>query len=396
MSEAVLRLKRNEERRLKAGHLWVFSNEVDVQATPLAGLEPGQAVRIEAAGGQPIGMGYVNPRSLICARLMARDVRRALDADLLMHRLQSALALRTRLFSEPCYRLVYGESDALPGLVVDRYGDVLVGQITTAGMERLKPLLTELLQTLLAPRALVWRNDGPLRALEGLPAYSETAFGEVAGLALAENGVRFELDLDTAQKTGWFYDHRLNRARLQAYVKDMKVLDLFSYVGGWGVQAAAFGAREVLCVDASGPAVAQVAHNARLNGVERRVSARQADAFEALKALRAERARFDVVILDPPAFIKRKKDLKEGTLAYQRLYHAALGVLEQDGILVAGSCSYHLPRERLPQLLGQAARPLGRHLQILEQGHQGPDHPVHPAIPETDYLKAAIARAVVG
>lgn len=390
-----LRLKKNEERRLRAGHVWVFSNEVDVERTPLTDFEPGQPVAIEAANGAPLGNGYVNPHSLICARLVSRDPDCKLDQSLLVQRLNTALSLRERLFEKPYYRLVFGESDGLPGLVVDRFGDVLAAQITTAGMERVKDEIVGALQKVLKPRAVVLRNDTAVRALENLPSYVETALGDAPqNVTLNENGVLFETSVLTGQKTGWFYDHRMNRARMQRYAPGRRVLDVFSYIGGWGVQAAAAGASEVVCVDSSRPALEQLRRNAELNNVAARMTTVHEDAFTALQRLRAERRRFDVVILDPPAFIKRKKDAKEGVQTYRRLNQMALQVLEKDGILISASCSYHLERDTLRELLLQTSRHLDRTLQILEQGHQGLDHPVHPAIPETDYLKALIVRAL--
>ena len=390
---APLRLKKKEERRLHTGHLWVFSNEVDVAHTPLTGFEPGQLVSIEASNGAVLGTGYVNPHSLICARLVSRDPHYVLDQSLLVHRLNIALSLRERLFDKPYYRLVFGDSDALPGLVVDRYGDVLVAQLTTAGMERVKTEVIAALQKVIKPRAIVLRNDTSSRALEGLPKYIETALGEVPErVRLEENGVQFDIPVLTGQKTGWFYDHRMNRARMQHYVKDRRVLDVFSYLGGWGVQAAAAGASEVLCVDSSQSALDQLRHNAALNNVSERVAAVHSDAFDALKSLRAERQKFDVVILDPPAFIKRKKDHKQGLQAYHQLNQMAMQVLAKDGILISASCSHHLEPDALQNVLLQTSRHVDRNLQILEQGQQGPDHPIHPAIPETRYLKAFFAR----
>jgi 23S rRNA (cytosine1962-C5)-methyltransferase len=394
---APLRLKKKEERRLHTGHLWVFSNEVDVAHTPLTGFEPGQLVSIEASNGAVLGTGYANPHSLICARLVSRDPHYVLDQSLLVHRLNIALSLRERLFDKPYYRLVFGEGDALPGLVVDRYGDVLVAQLTTAGMERVKIEVVAALQKVIKPRAIVLRNDTSSRALEGLPKYVETVLGKPPEwVRLEENGVAFEVPVLTGQKTGWFYDHRMNRARMQHYVKDRRVLDVFSYLGGWGVQAAAAGASEVLCVDSSQTALDQLSHNAMLNNVAERVTGIQADAFDALKFLRAERQKFDVVILDPPAFIKRKKDLKQGLQAYHQLNQMAMQVLAKDGILISASCSHHLEPNALQDVLLQTSRHVDRSLQILEQGQQGPDHPIHPAIPETRYLKAFFTRVYLG
>lgn len=394
-SFAPLRLAKHEERRLRAGHLWVYSNEVDTKATPLADLQPGQAVEIQAHNGRPLGSGYVNPHSLICARLVSRDHDHPFGPSLLVHRLNVALSLRQRLYERPYYRLVHGEADGLPGLVVDRFGEVLVAQLTTAGMEAVKDDLLAALDKVLKPRAVLWRNDNPIRELEGLDSYVAPALGEVPErVELEEGGARFATPLAGGQKTGWYYDQRDNRDRLGRYVKGARVLDLFSYVGAWGVRAALAGAEAVLCVDASAPAVEQVLDNAARNGLGARVRAERADAFELLKALRAERERFDLVVVDPPAFVKRRKDFKEGALAYRRLNEMAMQVLARDGVLVSCSCSHHFSRDNLTQALLQSSRHLDRSLQLLEQGHQSADHPVHPAIPETDYLKAAIARVL--
>jgi 23S rRNA (cytosine1962-C5)-methyltransferase len=391
---AALRLKKNEERRLRAGHLWIYSNEVDTAKTPLTGFAPGQLVLIEAANGKPLGTGYVNPHSLICARLVSRDPAHALGRSLLVHRLNIALALRERLYAQPFYRLVHGEGDALPGLIVDRYGDVLVVQFTTAGMEQARDAVIAALDKVLRPKGILLRNDSPIRVLEGLHSYVEV-MGEVPDqVELEENGARFRVSVQAGQKTGWFYDQRENRARLARYVPGMRVLDLFSYSGGWGVQAAAAGAREVLCVDASQDALEQVGVNAQLNTVQERVQVRKGDAFDVLRDLREAREHFDVVVLDPPAFIKRKKDVKAGIEAYQRINQQAMQVLAKDGILVSASCSYHLEAATLQQLVLAASRHVDRSLQILERGRQGADHPAHPAIPETEYLKALYCRVL--
>ena len=393
MTLAPLRLNKNEERRLRAGHVWVFSNEVDTRATPLTQFEPGQPVLIEDAAGHVLGTGYVNPHALICARLVSRDPKYILDQSLLTHRLNVALSLRERLFDAPYYRLAFGDSDGLPGLVVDRYGDNLVAQITTAGMERLKEEIVAALVKVVHPAAILFRNDTAGRELEGLGSYVETALGEVPeSVILEENGVKFAVPLHTGQKTGWFYDQRPNRTRLRHYVRGTRVLDVFSYLGAWGIQAAAAGAGSVLCVDSSPKAVEGIRGNAVLNDVADKVSVEREDAFDLLRRLRAARERFDVVVLDPPAFIKRKKDIKEGTQAYQRLNQMAMQVLAKDGILVSCSCSYHLHRDDLRDILLKGSRHIDRFMEIVEEGHQGPDHPMHPAIPETGYLKAFFAR----
>jgi 23S rRNA (cytosine1962-C5)-methyltransferase len=388
-----LRLKANADRRLRAGHLWVYSNEVDVAATPLTGFQPGDQAILEAAGGKPLGIVAVSPNNLICARLLSRDLKHPLDKSLLVHRLNVCLSLRERLFGTPHYRLVYGDSDLLPGLVVDRFGDLLVAQIASPTLEAHRDEVLAALVQVLKPAGVLWKNDSSARDAEGLPRYVEVAYGEVPDwVALEENGVRFEAPVREGQKTGWFYDHRMNRARLAPYVQGKRVLDLFSYIGGWGVQAAAFGAEEVFCVDASAFALDGVERNAALNGVAERMTCVEGDVFEAMKELKAAEERFDVVIADPPAFIKRRKDLKNGEAAYRRLNEQAMRLLNKDGILISASCSMHLPEDDLQNILLSSARHLDRNIQLLERGAQGPDHPVHPAIPETRYIKSLTVR----
>ena len=388
-----LRLKANADRRLRAGHLWVYSNEVDTAATPLSGFAAGDQAILEAAGGKALGIVALSPNNLICARLLSRDIKHVLDKSLLVHRINVALSLRERLFDQPCYRLIYGDSDLLPGLVVDRFGDILVVQLASAAMERNRDAVLEALVQVLKPRGVLWKNDSSARDAEGLERYVDTAFGMVPEwVPLEENGVKFEAPVLEGQKTGWFFDHRMNRARLAPYVKGKRVLDLFSYVGGWGVQAAAFGASEVMCVDASGFALDGVERNAALNGVGEKLTCVEGDVFAALRELKAADERFDVVIADPPAFIKRKKDLKNGEAAYRRLNETAMRMLNKDGILVSASCSMHLPEDDLQNILLGSARHLDRNIQLIERGGQGPDHPVHPAIPETRYIKSLICR----
>jgi len=404
MSEEIaypaLYLKRNEDTRLRAGHLWVFSNEVDVKRSPLTGFEPGEPCIVVDAHDKPLGVGYANPNSLIAARLVNRGIAHPLDRSLLVHKLNVALSLRQRLYAEPYYRLVFGESDGLPGLTVDRFGDVIVAQTTTAGMERLKDDIAAALVKVLKPAALVWKNDAGSRAMEQLPEYADIGYGELRAPVFArEGGLEFEIDVIGGQKTGWFYDQRANRDLLaptgsNSLVRGLRVLDMFSYLGGWGLRAAAAGAREVVCVDASAAAVEAIARNAARNGLGDTVSALKADAFDHLKALRETRERFDVVILDPPAFVKRKKDFAEGRLAYRRINEMAMQILARDGILITCSCSYHMPRAALLEAVQQGARHLDRNVQVLAQLQQAPDHPVHPAIPETDYLKGFICRVL--
>jgi 23S rRNA (cytosine1962-C5)-methyltransferase len=386
-------LAKSEDRRLRAGHLWIYSNEIDSRRTPLASFRAGEAVAIHSSSDQFIGYGYVNPQSLIAARLLSRDRRYPIDTSLFVHRLQVALALRQRLFAAPCYRLVHGEGDLLPGLVIDRFNDIFVVQLNTAGMAAQQSAVVAALEKLFQPRAIIMRNDSALRELEGLPRMVEVVAGDAPdSVEMEENGLKWRVPLIGGQKTGWFYDHRANRAELKVWVKGQRVLDLFSYLGGWGVTAAAFGATSVTLIDSSAAATAGARVNAALNGVAERVTALTGDVFELLKELRGEGVRYDVVIADPPAFIKRRKDHRSGLEAYHRLNQAAMQMLDRDGLLVTASCSYHLAAGELRSVVQGAARHLDRDAQIIGQGYQAADHPIHPAIVETDYIKALFVR----
>jgi 23S rRNA (cytosine1962-C5)-methyltransferase len=388
-----LRLKRGEDRRLTAGHLWVFSNEVDTKRTPLTAFNAGDHVRIVSDRDKFLGYAYVNPHSLICARIVSRSQAHPPSKSLIVHRLQVAQSLRRALFPQPFYRCFYGESDGLPGLVLDRFGDVIVGQIATAGMEAMRPQIEEAVQKVFAPAALIWKNDSGARELEGLPRYSEVAFGEAPeSVSLEEGGVAYQVPLQGGQKTGWFFDQASNRLALRKYVGGARVLDVFSYLGAWGLGALRAGASEVTCVDASAPALEALQATAAANQLKPNVL--RGDAFDVLQQLQAEGRKFDVVVIDPPAFIKRKKDIPKGEAAYKRLNQLAMQLLERDGILVSCSCSYHLSSEALVDAVQKAARHLNRFAQIIEVGGQSPDHPIHPAIPETKYLKTVFVRVV--
>jgi 23S rRNA (cytosine1962-C5)-methyltransferase len=277
-------------------------------------------------------------------------------------------------------------------LVVDRYGAACVVQIGTAGMERLKLEIRAALERVVRCETLLFKNDGAARTLEGLPGYVETAMGDGGEVGRVwEDGLEFHAPLAAGQKTGWFYDQAVNRRALSKYVhKGSRVLDVFSYVGAWGVRAARGGAQQVLCVDSSAAALEMAQANADRNGVM--IDTAKGDAFDVLEELNTAAARFDVVIIDPPAFAKRRKDLPKALAAYRRLNQLAMGVIKDDGILISCSCSQHVSAGDLQETIAKAARAADKHCQILEMGGQAPDHPVHPAIPETRYLKAYFCR----
>lgn len=382
-------LKKGEDRRLRIGHLWVFSNEIDTKRSPLTGFEPGQSVLVADCGGRPLGTGYVNPASLISVRMVSRKAGEALDADLLRRRLSDALALRKRMFRAPFYRLCHGEGDFLPGLVADRHGDHVVCQITTAGMDAHTDELVSVLDELLHPASILLDNNVASRDLEGLERFQRVALGNAPEeISVEENGMNYTIALQGGQKTGWFYDQRVNRAALTPFVQSMKgclVLDAFCYAGGFGALAAKNGAGRVSFMDASAQALSHAKRNAEQFGTETELL--QGDALTLLADLRREGRTFDIVCLDPPAFIKRKKDAKQGLEAYQRVNELGLDLVRPGGMLMTCSCSHHLEADALRNMVTRAAGKRRRHARLLFQGFQGPDHPIHPAMPETAYLK---------
>jgi 23S rRNA (cytosine1962-C5)-methyltransferase len=393
MQTAPLYLKKREERRLRGGHPWLFSNEIDIGRSPLKSFLPGQLVQVRTHGNEVVGHGYMNPNSLIAVRLLERG-EAFTDLDTLLEtRVRSALALREQLFDAPYYRLIYGEGDALPGLVVDRYGDHLVVQISTAGMDQMTEMALDVLQRVIKPAGILLRNDVSSREQEGLERFVRVASGDVPDtLEVVENGTRFDVAPVTGQKTGWYYDHRENRAWLQNKVTGASVLDLFSYVGGWGIECAVGGATKVLAVDSGEAQLEAVMANAAKNNVGDRVSTRRGDAMNLVKDLRREGQQFDVVVVDPPAFVKRKKDATAGTEAYRRLNGIAMQLVKDGGLLVSASCSFHFSRDKHIETIARVARGNSQHAQILSEGRQSPDHPVHPALPEMHYLKTLFVR----
>lgn len=383
----VLYLKKQEERRLLQGHLWIYSNEIDVARSPLKTFKAGDLVQVQTATGQPLGIAYINPHCLLCARLLTRSVE-PIQQTWFIQQLKKALTWRESVFNKPYYRLVYGESDHLPGLIIDRFNDTAVVQLNTAGMENLREPIITAIDFILKPKRLILRNDGGARKIEGLPAENICLYGDAEQpLEIEENNARFVASAMSGQKTGWFYDHRENRARLLPWVKNKRVLDVFSYVGGWGIQAAVAGARSVVCVDSSASALEYVKKNATLNNVQDRVTTLKQDAFDALTALR-DQENFDVIILDPPAFVKQKKDKNNGLVAYQRLYQQAAKLLSKNGMVIAASCSSFVSSDELLQLANRASIKANQNWRLVLQGSNAPDHPIHPAIIETAYLKS--------
>jgi len=389
-SRPTIRLQPSRHKRVQHGHPWVYSNEIHMDNTAKA-IPPGSIVRVLTHDGVPLGAATFNPHTLICTRMLTRDADEAIDAAFLAGRLRRALALREKLFDRPFYRLVHAEADGLPALIVDRFGDVVVMQANSAGMERLTPLLLEALGEVLAPAAVVLRNDSPSRGLEGLATETRIAMGSVEGpVRLEENGCTFFADPGVGQKTGWFYDQRDNRAFIAALAAGARVIDFYSYNGGFAVQCARAGATSVVAVDRSEPALENGRAAADVNGVGEICEFRRADAFEEMERLAAAGETFDVVIADPPAFVKSKKDLQAGSRAYRKMARLAASITAPGGFLLVASCSHNV---EVPVFAEQVARGLDdarRVGRILRTGGAAPDHPVHPHLPETAYLKVQV------
>jgi 23S rRNA (cytosine1962-C5)-methyltransferase len=380
-------LKTGHDRRVRRGHPWVYSNEIDVAATPLKSLQAGATVRVLDSERGLIGHGHVSPASLIAVRIVSRD--ETLPEDVLLPRLARALRWRERNFAQPHYRWVYGEGDELPGLVVDRYGDACVVQTSTWGMEAALDRIVEAIDALVAPATLVVKNTNSARAVEGLPAYVDVRRGS-ARATVREADATFAIDLEGGQKTGWFFDQADNRSRFAVLYRDARVLDLYSYVGGWGVRAGLRGASRVVCVDSSQSAVDATLANARANGVDRSVTAVRADVADFLAA---DTQAYDIVIVDPPALVRRRKDLKSAAALYRHVNRAALGRLAPGGLLVSCSCSALLDGETHLGIVRAAGRQARRDLVVVGRGHMPCDHPIHPLIPESEYLKCVFVRA---
>ena len=345
--------------------------------------------KIVSVKGTVTEFQFINPHTLIAARLLDRDAGRDIGKRFFMRRFERALRLRERLYDRPYYRLVHAEADGLPGLVVDRFGAVLVVQTNAAGMDRLMPVILDALRTLLEPQAIVLRNDSPARTQEGLNLETRVAMGAIAGaVTVEENGAVFQADLLAGQKTGWFFDQRDNRAFVAGLAADARVLDLYCYSGGFAVAAACKGASSVLGIDRSEPALTLAAEAARRNGAADRVVFRRGDVFAEATALAAEGERFDIVIADPPAFARSKRDVPAALRGYRKLARLAAQLTAPGGFLFLASCSHNVGAAEFAEAVRRGLVDAGRGARILRSAGASPDHPVHPALPESAYLNA--------
>lgn len=386
-------LGKGEDRRIKGGHPWVFSNEIrDISGEPL----PGCAAELFDTGGGFMGTGYYNPRSLIALRLLSRERADIDSAEFYREKIERALRLRRSIYpGMETFRAVYGEGDFLPGLVVDKYGDYLSVQFLTMGMDARREAVVSALLDIFRPKGIIARNDVAVRTLEGLEEGIEVLYGDIPEtVRVEEHGLCFLVSLKEGQKTGHFLDQKENHLMLKGISAGKEVLDCFCYSGSWGVHAAAFGASAVVCLDISERAIALARENAAMNKVDKIVSCEQVDAFDRLRSLKVEGRGFDVVVLDPPAFVKNKKALKEAEKGYLTINRRAMELLNPGGYLITCSCSYHMGREMFRDLLVQAARQARRDMRLIETRSQAPDHPVLLQAPETEYLKCFLLQAV--
>ena len=388
-----IELAKGHDRRVLAGHPWIFSNEI---AAAKGELTPGAPAELFSAGGDFIGTGYYNPHSLIAARILSRERTDIDSTEFYLDRIGRALAHRQSLYPGlATFRVIHGEGDFLPGLVVDKYGEYLSIQFLSYGMDARREQVIEALCKIFQPAGIVARNDVAVRQLEGLPEQVEILAGDIPELVeTVEHGLRFWVNLLAGQKTGHFLDQKDNHLLLKDHAAGKEVLDCFCYSGSWGIHAAAFGAASVTCLDISERAIALARKNAAKNSVSDRMSFDVSDAFERLRNMKGEGRRFDLIVMDPPAFVKSRKSLKEAQKGYLTINRRALELLRPDGILVTCSCSYHMEREMFRDLLSQAARQAGRTLRLLASRSQAPDHPVLLNVPETEYLKCLVVQAV--
>lgn len=384
MNEQKVQLKRSS--RILSGHLWVFSNEI--LGSPKR-FEPGEIVEVSDRAGHILGTGYINPHSLIAIRLFSDETER-IGKDFLSKRIRKAMDYRMRLYPDSdSFRIVYSEGDLLPGLIVDKYSNVIVLQTLTAGMERLKDIIVAILDELFHPVSIILRNDSPFRRLEGLALEKRIIKGEVTKVVIKEAERSFYVDTLSGQKTGFFLDQRENRVAFSKLINKGKGLDLFCYTGAWSIHLAASGA-DVIGVDESEYAIEISTKNAELNKLSNRCRFLKADVFDFIEGEIRNGSKYDFIVLDPPAFVKSRDKIREAAKAYRRINADAMRLLNEGGLIATSSCSHHISREAFLDILRAAAKDAGKRLRLIEMRSQAKDHPVLLSMPETEYLKCAI------
>jgi 23S rRNA (cytosine1962-C5)-methyltransferase len=357
-------------------------------------IEPGASVEFRSHDDHFIGKGSFNQKSLIAGRIFTRKHLEDIDRDWVAARFADALALRGRLFTQPFYRLVHAEADGLPGLIIDRFGPHISIQLNTAGMDRLWPLLEEALMDQLKPDSIILRNDSGTREMEGLPRETKIVCGKLSGpIEVHENGLVFYADLHGGQKTGWYFDQRDNHELVARYSgKATSLLDLYCHSGGFALCAAKAGVKKVVGVDSSAPALELAQKAAAHNGLAAQCQWHRADVFEDLERRITAKERYDVVIADPPAFVKSRKDVASGARGYRKLAKHAGTLVAPQGLLFIASCSYNMELENFTEQVARGLNEAGREGRILHTVFAAPDHPVHPHLPESAYLKGLLLR----
>lgn len=381
-----IRLLAGRHKRAQLGHPWIFSNEMEM--TPaLKALTPGSPVAFSDASGQSLGTGFFNPHSLIAGRILSREGD-DIDQSLIEAKLNRALSLRQRLYDQPYYRLVHAEADGLPGLIVDRYNDTIVLQPNAAGTDQLLDHIIGALEKVLSPSAILIKGDSTARRLEGLkPDVRWVGSAPDGPQEIIEGGVKFLADLSDGQKTGWFFDHAANRALVARYAAGATVLDLYCYLGGFALQAAKQGATAVTGIDRSEQALTLALQSAEQNGLSQVCTFHKSAVFDAVTELATDNKSYDIVVADPPAFVKSRKDLKAGARGYRKMARLAAQLVAPGGLLFVASCSHHVDMELFAQQIRRGLSDANRQGRILHSGGAGPDHPVHPHLPESAYLK---------
>lgn len=383
-------LKPHEEKRILEGEFWAYDNEL---RGPLGEFAAGELCALHSAGGMYVASGYVNPRSTIAFRVLSYDPGEAIDREFLRRRLLEADRQRRELRPDnDHYRLAYGEADFLPGLVVDRFGDYFIVQVTTAGMENFKEDVFAILGGMHPGAVLVEKSIAQAREKEGLPQVNRMVTpGAPPEKVITVNGLKFRVDFLKSQKTGFFLDQRDNYLLLAPICRDREVLDAFSYAGAWGLHACRFGARRVEFLEISGEYMAQARENASLNGfAAERLEFIQDDAIKRLKEMSKAGARRDIVVLDPPAFVKSRAKLAEALRGYKEINLRALKMVRPGGFLVTCSCSHHLGRDGFLAMVLDAARDAGRRVKLVEMRGQPYDHAVLLPLYQSEYLKCAL------
>lgn len=383
-----LKIKRHHEIRVVKGHPWIFSNEIE-NFSSLKSLEKGALVEVQINKDDPFALAYFNPHSLIAARILSYDQSQVIDENFFIERISQAKVLRDKFFDKPFYRLVHSEADFLPGLIIDRLGDVLSCQISTAGMEKLSPFLITALEKLFPKSAIIFRNDVDARKMEGLELYVKTVKGEIADeIEIEENGLKYLINVTSGQKTGWFFDQRINREFIGSMAKDCDVLDAFCYLGGFGLNALQNGANSVTFIDSSQDALDKLKKNISLNKFTQDYDTICGKVYEVLEKAEFQERRYDIVVLDPPAFVKSKKDFFVGLKGYEKLVKLSANLVKKNGILMLASCSHNATLADLISAANDGFRKSGRKARLIRSFGAGFDHPVNPALKESEYLKS--------